>query len=466
MFFERECLNMTESKRIGWALILGVLVVLSIVFGFEPKAFETVSPHAEPWNPADTAWLLGASGLVLLMTPGLALFYGGMVNARNIISTMFQGLISIGVVSVAWILVGFSVAFGDSQGGLYGNPFQYFLFNGVGAARHSSLGGTLPFALFALFQLKFAIITPALITGALAERIRFSAYLLFMALWSVLVYAPLAHWTWHPDGIFWKMGLLDFAGGTVVHISAGMAAVAGALVLGKRSFKKEGHADEPANIPLIILGTGLLWFGWFGFNAGSSLAANDVAVLAFLNTNTASSVAMLTWLALDGLRGKKPSATNACIAAVVGLVAITPAAGYVPVAASMVIGMVGAIVSNIALSYKHLLKLDDALDVFACHGLGGITGMILTSVFATSKVNSAIVDQGLTSGDSKLFMNHLLGLCIAVAFSFVGSFVLLKITNIFVPLRVTTDEEKQGLDLSQHGEQYHSSQGIVEQVGQ
>jgi len=443
---------MAEQKRVGWSLLL-VALAGAALFGLEPKAFETATPHTEQWNAADTSWLLGASGLVLLMTPGLALFYGGMVNARNIISTMFQSIVSIAVVSLTWVLVGFSIAFGDSQGGLYGNPFQYFLFDGVGGARHATLGGTLPFALFALFQLKFAIITPALITGAFAERIRFTGYLLFIALWSVFIYAPLAHWTWHPDGIFFKWGLLDFAGGTVVHISAGMAAVAGALVLGKRSSAKDGVAEEPANIPLIILGTGLLWFGWFGFNAGSSLAANDVAVLAFLNTNTASAVAMLTWLAFDGVRGKKPSATHACIGAVVGLVAITPAAGFVSVRAAIGIGMIGALVSNLALTFKHHLKIDDALDVFLCHGLGGITGMVLTAVFATK--------DGVIAGDTALLVNHLKGLAITLPFTFLGSYALYKVTDIFVPLRVAEDDEKAGLDVSQHGEQYHSSKYVV-----
>ncbi len=444
---------MAEQKRLGWGILLAALGAASVLGVTHPVPFETANPHAEAWNAADTSWLLGASGLVLLMTPGLALFYGGMVNARNIISTMFQSIVSIGVVSLTWILVGFSLAFGDSNYGLWGNPLQFFLFEGVGGQRHAVLGGALPFALFALFQLKFAIITPALITGALAERVRFSGYLLFMALWSIFIYSPLAHWTWHPDGIFFKWGLLDFAGGTVVHISAGMAAAAGALYLGKRSSAKEGHAEEPANIPLIILGTGLLWFGWFGFNAGSSLAANDVATLAFLNTNTASSVAMIAWLALDGARGKKASATNACIAAVVGLVTITPAAGFVSVRAAVAIGLIGAVVSNLALAYKHYLRIDDALDVLLCHGLGGITGMILTAVFATNG--------GLISGSTDLFVNHLIGLGITIPFTFFGSLLLYKVTDILVPFRVTEDEEKAGLDFSQHGEQYHSSKFVV-----
>ena len=290
-------------------------------------------------NTGDVAWMLMASSMVLFMTPGLAFFYGGMVSAKNVISTMLQCFIALGVVSVLWIVVGFSLSFGDSIGGVIGNPMTYFMFQNVSEATDARLSPTIPLLLFALFQLKFAIITPALITGAFAERVRFAAYLLFVTLFTLVIYAPLAHWTWHPDGFLRKWGVLDFAGGTVVHMSAGLAALAGAYVLGRRQSHIAGHAHVPAHIPFIILGTGMLWFGWFGFNAGSALAANATAVLAFATTNTASAAAMMAWIGFESMRGLKPSAMGACIGAVVGLVAITPAAGFVSVPASIAIGV-------------------------------------------------------------------------------------------------------------------------------
>ena len=259
-------------------------------------------------SAGDVAWMLTATGLVLLMTPGLSFFYGGMVRFKNVVSTMLQSFVALGVISLLWVVVGFSLAFGDSLGGIVGNPLTFFMLDGVGGATHPDLSPTIPLLLFALFQLKFAIITPALITGAFAERVRFSSYLLFMILFSLFIYAPLAHMTWHPQGWLRQMGVLDFAGGTVVHMSAGLAALAGALVLGRRQSHIANEPHEPANIPYVLLGTGMLWFGWFGFNAGSALAANDTAVLAFATTNTASAAAMLGWVFFDMVRGRKPSA--------------------------------------------------------------------------------------------------------------------------------------------------------------
>lgn len=392
----------------------------------------------------DTAWMLAASGLVLLMTPGLGLFYGGMVNAKNLVSTIFQSLVAMGVVSIVWVIIGFSLSFGNSINGLIGDPTTYLIFNGVGPESSPEMGPTIPFILFALFQLKFAIITPALITGALAERIRFSALLVFMVLWSLVVYCPLAHWTWGVGGMFREMGLLDFAGGTVVHISAGIAAVAGAIFLGPRRSRIQGEEEVPSNVPYVLLGTGLLWFGWFGFNAGSAMAADGLAATAFLNTNTASSVAMATWLALDVLRGKKPSSVGACIGAVVGLVAITPAAGFVTLNASMAIGFIGAAISNQVVAIRHKLPFDDALDVFACHGTGGIVGMVLTAVFA--------VDGGLINGKTELLLGHLTGLAGTVTYTFVMSYAVFYATNLLIPLRVEEEEEEHGLDQSQHNE--------------
>src|SRR5436305_13000325 len=281
-----------------------------------------------PVNSGDVAWMLTATGLVLLMTPGLSFFYGGMVRSKNVVSTMLQSFVAMAVISILWIVVGFSLAFGDSIHGLIGNPATFFMFRHMGASTHPDLAPTIPLILFALFQLKFAIITPALITGSFAERVRFSSYLLFMLLFSIFIYSPLAHWTWHPEGFLHKMGVLDFAGGTVVHMSAGFAALAGAMVLGRRRTHAAGEAHTPANIPFVILGTGMLWFGWFGFNAGSALSAGGQAAMAFATTNTASASAALAWIFFDRMRGNKPSALGACVGAVVGLVAITPAAGY------------------------------------------------------------------------------------------------------------------------------------------
>ncbi|MCB0577157.1 MAG: ammonium transporter, partial [Saprospiraceae bacterium] len=294
--------------RKKWLISFALLSLISVAALFAPASTE-VSAEI---NAADTAWMLVAAGLVLLMTPGLSFFYGGMVSFRNVVSTMLQSFISLGIVSFLWVVVGFSLAFGDSIGGFIGNPATFFMFKGVHLGPHPDLSPTVPFLLFALFQLKFAIITPALITGSFAERIKFTAYMVFICLFTVFIYAPLAHWTWHPDGFLRKMGVLDFAGGTVVHMSAGFAAIAGAMVLGHRKTRQNGNHHGPANIPYIILGTGLLWFGWFGFNAGSALGANSTAALAFATTNFASASAMMTWVFYEGLMGRKPSAMGAC----------------------------------------------------------------------------------------------------------------------------------------------------------
>lgn len=428
--------------RKRWLAPFILLSFVSILGAFNPPADPTVT--GGPINSGDVAWMLTAAGLVLLMTPGLSYFYGGMVQRKNIISTMLQSFITMGVISIFWVVVGFSLSFGDSYHGFIGNPSTYFMFHRVGGATHPLLSPTIPLALFAMFQLKFAIITPALITGSFAERVKFSSYLLFMILFSIFIYCPLAHWTWHPEGFLRQMGVLDFAGGTVVHMSAGFAALAGALVLGRRKSHAGGESHAPSNVPFVLLGTGMLWFGWFGFNAGSALAANETAALAFLTTNTASAAAMLAWIFFDLALGKKPSAMGACIGAVVGLVAITPAAGYVTVGASLFIGTVAAIVSNLAVHWKSKSNLDDTLDVFPCHGMGGIVGMILTGVFAK--------DVGLVYGTSTTFLNHLLALVIVGAYSFFGSYLLYLITDLFIPLRVPEDQEEVGLDLSQHGE--------------
>jgi len=384
--------------------------------------------------------MIVASAFVLLMTPGLSFFYGGMVSKKNIISTMLQSFIALGVISILWVLVGFSLAFGDSIGGIIGNPLTYFAFNNVGLEPNSDFSSTIPFLLFALFQLKFAIITPALITGSFAGRVRFRSYIFFMVLFSLLIYSPLAHMTWHPDGLFRNWGILDFAGGTVVHMSAGFAALAGAIFLGKR--KK--IIESPANVPYVILGTGLLWFGWFGFNAGSALGANSDAVIAFANTNIASATAMITWIFYERMLGRKMSAVGACIGAVVGLVAITPAAGFVNIGQSMFIGFIAAIISNYAIHLKNKTNVDDTLDVFPSHGVGGIVGMLLTAVFAKQV--------GLIYGQTDTFLYHLLGLVLVSVYCFFGSYLLYMFVDRVLTMRVREDQEERGLDLSQHGE--------------
>ena len=391
-------------------------------------------------DSGDTAWMIVASAFVLLMTPGLSFFYGGMVSKKNIISTMLQSFIALGVISILWVLVGFSLAFGDSIGGIIGNPLTYFAFNNVGLEPNSDFSSTIPFLLFALFQLKFAIITPALITGSFAGRVRFRSYIFFMVLFSLLIYSPLAHMTWHPDGLFRNWGILDFAGGTVVHMSAGFAALAGAIFLGKR--KK--IIENPANVPYVILGTGLLWFGWFGFNAGSALGANSDAVIAFANTNIASATAMITWIFYERMLGRKMSAVGACIGAVVGLVAITPAAGFVNIGQSMFIGFIAAIISNYAIHLKNKTNVDDTLDVFPSHGVGGIVGMLLTAVFAKQV--------GLIYGQTDTFLYHLLGLVLVSVYCFFGSYLLYMFVDRVLTMRVREDQEERGLDLSQHGE--------------
>ncbi len=431
----------------SWWLMLALLVIVAILGIIIPSGLG--NQDYTNINAGDTAWMLTATALVLLMTPGLAFFYGGMVQPRNIISTMLQSFIAMGIVSILWVVVGFSIAFGDSVGpkgfGLFGNPATFFMFHGVGGGTNPDLAPTFPLAVFAMFQLKFAIITPALITGSFAGRVRFRAYMLFICLFSIFIYAPLAHWTWHPNGFLRNWGVLDFAGGTVVHMSAGFAALAGAIFLGRR--KDANKEFKPANIPFILLGAGMLWFGWFGFNAGSALAANGVAATALMNTNTASAAAMLTWIFYDAAKGKKPSAVGASVGLVVGLVAITPAAGYVSVGASIFIGVIAAIVSNYAIALRSKSTLDDTLDVFPAHGMGGIVGMIMTGIFAN--------DVGLIHGETKTFLFHLLALVIVGVFTFGGSLLMYKITDLIIPLRISPHGEKIGLDISQHEESYN-----------
>ena len=417
------------------------LIVLVILIG--NNSYEYISDSTLQIDSGDTAWMIVSCALVLLMTPGLAFFYGGMVNIKSIISTMFQSFVALGVVSVVWVFIGFSLAFGDSLYGIIGNPFTFMNFKNVTLNPNVNFGSTIPFLLFALFQLKFAIITPAIISGSFAERIRFRSYILFMLLFTIFIYSPLAHMTWHQEGLFRSWGVLDFAGGTVVHMSAGLAAFIGAIFLGQR--KK--IIEKPANIPFVILGTGMLWFGWFGFNAGSALGANYDAVVAFANTSLASATSMITWIFYDRFSNRKMSSIGACIGAIVGLVAITPAAGFVTLGQSIFIGFIAAIISNIAVKINKKSKVDDTLDVFATHGIGGIVGMILTAVFAN--------EVGLIHGETTTFMYHIITIIITVVFTLLMSYLLFKLVDIVIPLRVREDQEERGLDASQHGELYN-----------
>lgn len=446
-------------KRFGPFVILAVIALAAAIV---PAV--TNFDGSEVYNSADTAWLIVAAALVFLMTPGLAFFYGGMVHRKNVISTMIKSIVAAGIVSILWVVVGFSLCFGDSINGIIGDPTTFLFFKNVASGAPWSLAPTIPLTLFAVFQLMFAIITPGLVVGAVAERIRFTAYVLFIALFSLLVYAPIAHWTWHPEGFLFKMGALDFAGGTVVHISAGCAALAGAMVLKARRVKLENREIPPANIPYVLIGTGLLWFGWFGFNGGSALAANGLAVSAFATTNIAAAAAGLSWMFFDVLKGKKPSVLGFCIGAVVGLVAITPAAGFVAIPQSITIGVVAAIISNIAVHYKHKSKLDDTLDVFPCHGVGGMVGMLLTGVFATKTVNGAGVD-GLMAGNFDFFLTQVKALGIVVGYSFIMSYGIFKLINLINPIRVSVEEEELGLDETQHNEKYLQGTLLVQNNG-
>ena len=437
---------MKKFKR-KWLIFMLLTTVLCISGAMMPDSPELWMPDAAV-DTADVAWMITATIFVLMMTPGLSFFYGGMVGKKNVISTILQSFMAMGLISVVWVVVGFSLSFGDDIGGVIGNPLTFLMFRGVGAQTHPLLAPTIPLALYALFQMKFAIITPSLITGSFAERVKFSAYLVFMVLFCLFIYCPLAHCTWHPEGLFRQWGVVDFAGGIVVHASSGVAALAGAIFLGRRVRRE--HSDAPANIPYVVLGAAMLWLGWFGFNAGSSLHADAIAVKAFLNTNTACATAMLTWIFFDTVMGRKASAMGASVGAVVGLVAITPSAGYVSVGQSFFIAFITTIICNCACHWSdHSRRLDDALDVFPTHGTGGIVGTVLTGIF---------IQEGLLSGSWEgfvVFLYHLLAIVIVFAYTFIMSMLLYWFVNKMIPMRVSRESERIGLDVSQHGETYN-----------
>lgn len=419
-----------------------------------PSLFLTVlatAAHAQDAAPkidsANSAWMIVATALVLFMTPALALFYGGMVQKKNVLNTMLLSLAMMGVISLIWVLVGYTLAFGKSTNGFIGG-FDYFL--GRNISIDTPYGTqTIPAALFMLFQMKFAIITPALISGAIAERVRFKAYLTFMIIWSIVIYTPIACWVWNPDGWLFKMGALDFAGGTVVHLASGVSALALAAFIGPRSSVE----SKPNNITLVLLGAGMLWFGWFGFNAGSALAIDKVAVNAFLTTHLAAAAGMLAWIVVEMIRSPKSKATaiGGASGLVAGLVAITPAAGYVTLGSSILIGLAAGVVCNFAIELKHKLKIDDALDVVGVHGIGGTLGAILTGVLATTAVNSS-VEGSLKDGRGHLILVQLIAIGATIAFAGVGSYVLAIVINKFTRLRSSESSEIKGLDLAYHGE--------------
>lgn len=402
-------------------------------------------------NLADSAFMLICTAFVFLMTPGLAFFYGGMVRRKNILNTIMSSFFICGLASVLWILIGYSLSFGENIGGIVGG-FNYIGFIGVGADPNPIYANNIPHILFATFQMMFAIITPALITGSLVDRIKFSSLFIFVGIWSILVYYPLAHMVWGDGGIIKNLGALDFAGGSVVHISSGVSGLVACIILGPR--KGYGKMKyNPHNIPFVFLGAALLWFGWFGFNAGSALSSGELAVHAFLTTNTSAAAGMLSWMLIEKIKHGNPTILGTITGAVIGLVSITPGAGFVPVYASIIIGAIGSPICFFFINYiKPKFNYDDALDVFGCHGIGGIWGAIATGIFTEKSINSAAQWNGLIFGEFKLFEAQIISIIITIAFAGISTFIIIKVMQKFVDIRVTSSEEFDGLDISQHSE--------------
>ncbi len=407
-------------------------------------------------DSGDTTWMLISTALVMLMTPGLAFFYGGLVRRKNVLSIMMQCFILVGVISLQWVLFGYSLAFGPDHGGVIGD-FSWTALSGVGLEPNADYAATVPHQLFMVFQMMFAVITPALIIGAFAERMKFSAFLVFSLLWSTLVYDPMAHWVWGVGGWLRELGALDFAGGTVVHINAGMAALAAALVIGKR--KDYPDTSPPHNLPFAILGAALLWFGWFGFNGGSALGSGGLAVSAFLTTHLAAAAAAVTWAVLEWITRRRPTALGIISGAVAGLVAVTPASGYVTPMGALAIGALATSVCYAAVMVvKSKLGYDDSLDAFGVHGIGGMVGALLTGLWATTSVNPAGAD-GVFHGGGRLMLAQLIAMAACAAFSFVMSWGLLKLVDKVMGLRVSPEHESIGLDLTQHRESAYTVVG-------
>lgn len=440
-----------------WSVgLVPAMILAAASVGFAEEVATTAAPAvpAEAGiNPADTAWMLVSSALVMLMTPGLGLFYAGMVRRKNVLATFQQSFIMLGIVAVQWVLFGYSLAFGSDQLGGFVGGFDHLFLRGVGM-KPGGTGTTIPQLLFMVYQGMFAIITPALISGAFAERMKFSAYVVFALLWTTLVYDPVAHWVWGGGWVF-KLGAMDFAGGLVVHVLSGVAALCCVLVMGKR----KGLGEEemhPHNLTMTALGTALLWFGWFGFNAGSALASSESAVLAFVNTNCAAAAATVGWSLIEYLHKGKATVLGTCSGAVAGLVAITPCAGYISPMSSLLVGAIVPMLCYGAILLKGKLGYDDSLDVFGVHGVGGAFGAIAVGLFATTAMTriSGVADApgGLIDGSASLFVKQAISLAGAVAYSFGVTFGILKAIDLLIGLRVTTEEEEIGLDLTQHGE--------------
>jgi Amt family ammonium transporter len=437
--------------------------VLLVMLFITMIPFTAFAADGSAIDTGDTAFILVSAALVLFMTPGLAFFYGGMVRKKNILNTMMNSFVIVGLISVQWVLIGYTIAFGPDKFHLFGG-LNFLGFNGVGATPNADYAATIPHNVFAMFQLMFAIITPALITGAFAERMRFPALIAFTVLWSTFVYDPLAHMVWGVGGFLRNMGALDFAGGNVVHISSGIAGLVACIVLGKRKGYKTSSM-LPNNIPFVLLGAAILWFGWFGFNAGSALGANGIASNAFVTTNTSAAAALISWVIIESIMHGKPTLLGAATGGVVGLVAITPAAGFVTPLSAIIIGLLVSPICFFGISYiKVKLGYDDSLDAFGCHGIGGIWGSLATGLFATKSVNEA-GNNGLFYGNASLFGTQLLSVLITIAFSAIITFVILKVISMFTKLRAEEKEETDGMDVSQHGEEaypdYSPQEGLA-----
>ena len=469
--------NIKEGEMMLRRLLIGILFMLSLTMPMlavaeeqaaQPEAATEAAAALAPAVPqeiidkiaaaqiaGDTAWVLASSALVMLMTPGLALFYGGMVRKKNVLGTIMQSFVALGIITLQWVLIGYSLAFGPDKGGMIGGLEWLGLAN-VGLEPNADYAGTIPHQAFMIFQMMFAIITPALISGAFAERMKFSAYLVFITLWAFLVYDPVCHWVWAINGWIRNTGALDFAGGTVVHITSGVTALAAALVMGKR----KGYGTEhmaPHNLTMTLVGAALLWFGWFGFNGGSAVASGALATNAFVVTHIAAAAAALSWMAAEWIQRGKPTALGVASGLVAGLVAITPASGFVGPMAAIVIGLAAGVICYMAVSLvKPMLGYDDSLDAFGVHGVGGAFGAIATGLFASKAINSAGND-GFFFGNPSLLGTQIVAVVVVAVYAFVVSLILLKVIDWTMGLRVSTEDEMEGLDLSQHGESGYPS---------
>ena len=441
--------------KIWIGLIIGLFCITGIVYAENQPVQQaaSVAVTASKIDTGDTAWMLISTALVMLMTPGLALFYGGMVRGKNVLGTLMQSFIAIAVISMQWILIGYTLSFGPDVNGIIGN-LSWIGLNGVGVEPNPDYAPTIPHMAFMIYQAMFAVITPALITGAFAERMKFSAYLTFILLWSTLVYDPVAHWVWGAGGWLKTMGVLDFAGGIVVHLISGISALAAALLIGKRKGYQQ-EAMYPHNLPMTVLGTGLLWFGWFGFNAGSALSAGTLSTMAFVATHISAVSATLIWVIIEWLHRGKPTMFGAATGSIAGLATITPASGFVSPMSSLIIGLAAGAICYMSLNMKGKLGYDDSLDAFGVHGIGGIIGTLATGLFAQTLINPA-GGNGLFFGSHQLLIHEITAIAVTAVYSFGVTVVLLKVIDIFIGLRVNEESEVSGLDISQHGESGYS----------